>query len=382
MIVLQILSVKADGFKNLKDINFEPFEKTNIIFGENAQGKTNLIEAIWIAGGVKSFRGTKDKDFIDLERERAEIEVVFRDSFRTQTIKIKAAKPNVRDKTVLLNGVSQQSLSKLFGKLSLVIFTPEDLELAKGSPENRRIFCDLSISQIMPSYRDTLINYNTILAHRNNVLKNIALGVANRSDIEVWDFQLARHGSYISMVRYNYVKKLNIFSKPLYDEISRHREELELLYNSTVFDSLEGKTDYKEAMSAEYRKALDETYSDDLKSGFTQVGPHRDDIIANINGLSVREFGSQGQNRSVALIMKLAQAYILFEEKRDEPVILLDDVLSELDEMRQEYVREKIKDFQIFITCCKRPRKIYEKLGLFEMKDGRIEKDSYMILRR
>ncbi len=369
---MKIKSVKVDGFKNLKGVEIAPSSQTNIIFGENAQGKTNLVEALWLCSGVKSFRGTKDKDFIDLNGQRAVIEIEFENSFRTQTIKIAAARPNVRDKNVELNGVKLKTISKLFGNLSCVVFTPEDLELSKGSPDNRRSFCDLSISQIKHSYREVVSKYENVIVQRNSVLKNIQSGNSKRSDLEIWDIQLAKLGSYISMLRYNYVKKLNIFAKNLYNDISRGKEEFELRYSSTVFENLEKREDFSGEMADEYLKRLSESYYDDMKSGFTQAGPHRDDIISYINNLNSREYGSQGQNRSVALVMKLAQAYILFEEIGEEPVILLDDVLSELDGARQDFVRSKIKDFQIFITCCKKPEKIGKDSKLFEVRSGKV----------
>ena len=192
----------------------------------------------------------------------------------------------------------------------------------------------------------------------------------------MWDIQLARLGSYISMLRYNYAKKLDMYTRDLYKKISSDRESLELVYNSTVFDSLEGREDFNGEMADEYLKRLRENYSDDVKSGFTQAGIHRDDLFTNLDGQSSREFGSQGQNRSVALVMKLAQAYILYSETDEEPVILLDDVLSELDKRRQDFVKSQIEKFQIFITCCEKPEKIIENQKLFEVSGGRVKEFS------
>ncbi|MBE6837669.1 MAG: DNA replication/repair protein RecF [Ruminococcus sp.] len=367
---MKISRIKIDGFKNLKNVEIFPCEKTNIIFGENAQGKTNLIEALWTCSGVKSFRGTRDKGFIDINKDRAEIEVDFINSFRKQTINIACVKPQVRDKSVTLNGVKLKSVSKLFGNLDCVVFTPEDLELSKGSPDNRRGFLDLCISQIKNSYNDVISKYETILQQRNSLLKNIQSGISKRDELDVWDIQLSRMGAYISMLRYNYAKKLNLYTSGLYERISSNREKLELVYNSTVYDNLEGRDDFNGEMAEEYLKRLKENFSDDLKSGFTQVGVHRDDLFTNLDGLNSREFGSQGQNRSVALVMKLAQAYILEGETNEAPVILLDDVLSELDAKRQEFVKSKIEKFQIFITCCEKPTQNFENQKLFEVVEG------------
>lgn len=370
---MKIRSVKVDGFKNLKEVEIYPCGETNIIFGENAQGKTNLIEAVWICSGVKSFRGTRDRGFIDINGERAEIEVEFENSFRTQKIKIACARPAVREKNVFLNGVKLRSVSKLFGNLNCVVFTPEDLELSKGSPDNRRSFLDLCISQIKNSYNEVILKYETVLQQRNSLLKNIASGISKREELEVWDMQLAKLGSYISMLRYNYAKKLDMYTRELYEKISSGRENLELIYNSTVFDRLEGREDFSGEMAEEYLKRLRESFSDDVKSGFTQTGVHRDDLVTALDGLNSREFGSQGQNRSVALVMKLSQAYILSGETGEEPVILLDDVLSELDQKRQDFVRSQIERFQIFITCCKEPEIKSSSQKFFMVSGGRVK---------
>lgn len=369
---MKIKKIKIDGFKNLKNVEIYPCDNTNIIYGENAQGKTNLVEALWICSGVKSFRGTRDKEFVDINGERAEIEVEFENSFRTQNINIACVKPSVRDKNVTLNGVKLKSVSKLFGNLNCVVFTPEDLELSKGSPDNRRKFIDLCISQIKNSYSSVVSKYETILQQRNTLLKNIQYGISKREELEVWDIQLARMGSYISMLRYNYTKKLNLYTDELYEKISSNREKLTLVYSSSVFDNLDGREDFNGEMAEEYLKRLRENFSEDLKSGFTQIGVHRDDILTNLDGLNSRDFGSQGQNRSVALVMKLAQAYILYSETDEEPVILLDDVLSELDGKRQNFVKSQIEKFQIFITCCERPEKLRVNQRFFEVSKGKV----------
>lgn len=263
-------------------------------------------------------------------------------------------------------------MSKLFGNLNCVVFTPEDLELSKGSPDNRRKFIDLCISQIKNSYSSVVSKYETILQQRNTLLKNIQYGISKREELEVWDIQLARMGSYISMLRYNYTKKLNLYTDELYEKISSNREKLTLVYSSSVFDNLDGREDFNGEMAEEYLKRLRENFSEDLKSGFTQIGVHRDDILTNLDGLNSRDFGSQGQNRSVALVMKLAQAYILYSETDEEPVILLDDVLSELDGKRQNFVKSQIEKFQIFITCCERPEKLSVNQRFFEVSKGKV----------
>jgi DNA replication and repair protein RecF len=372
---LNITKLDINGFKNLKNVNITLDPDLNIFCGENAQGKTNIIEAIWLMSGCKSFRGTKEKDMIDLNGEKAEIGLSFKNSMREQRIEVALQKNNLKDKNITLNGVKQKLLSKLFGNLKCVIFTPEDLELAKGSPEKRRSYVDLCISQIKPGYFSVINKYETILMQRNNLLKKINQGICQIDELEVWDEQLARMGSYITILRYNYIKKLNIFAKRLYDKISLNKEIIELSYNSTVFKEIEGRTDYKGEMAEEYLSLMKKNLNDDLKFGFTQVGIHRDDLITKINSLPSREFGSQGQQRSIALILKIAQAYILLEETDESPVILLDDVLSELDINRQKFILSSIKEMQIIITSCNDIDKIFTKRKLgkkFIVSNGQV----------
>lgn len=349
---MYITKLYVNGFKNLKDINISPHPKLNIFCGKNAQGKTNLIESIWICSGVKSFRNTKDKSMININDEVLNIELAFKDNNREQIIKYNMSRPNLKEKNVSLNGVKLKAPSNLFGSFNCVIFTPEDLELSKGSPDNRRKFVDLSVSQIKNSYNSVILKYDNILEQRNALLKNINQGKSKTEELEIWDVQLASMGSYISFLRYNYIKKLNSFAKHLYNEISKGNEELELKYFSTVFSDLENKKDYRGKMTEEYFNCLKNSLNDDLRAGFTTKGIHRDDLNGYINNLPVRDFASQGQHRSLALILKLAQAYILSEEINESPCILLDDVLSELDISRQKFVISKIDNMQVFITCC------------------------------
>ncbi len=369
---MHITRLKIDGFKNLKNVDISPHKDVNILYGKNAQGKTNLIEAIWLCSGVRSFRNTKDRDLICLDGDRFSIELDFDDGQRIQNISAAAVRPNVKDKNVSLNGVKLKALSGLFGKLFCVVFTPEDLELSKGSPDKRREFLDLSVAQIKGSYASVLAKYENALIQRNALLKNIAFGSASRDTLDIFDIQLSQLGSYIAMLRYNYVKKLLYFASPLYEEISSGKERLELIYQSTVFDDLEGRTDFAGEMANEYLAAMKRNLDSDLHSGFTQIGIHRDDLITRINGLYARDYASQGQHRSIALILKLAQAYILAQENENSPVILLDDILSELDRSRQSFVFSKIKNMQIFITCCSLSEKVSKTEKSPDFSKGRI----------
>lgn len=364
-----ITNVKIDGFRNLKNISLSPIPNINVLMGENAQGKTNLLEALWISSGAKSFRNAKDKEMLGFSSQIATVEVTFQDKEREQKVSITLS-PNTKERKILLNGVKLRSFSELIGKLQCVIFTPQDLDLTKGSPEIRRNYIDLCISQIKPMYVKVISKYENILSQRNALLKNIVMGISKAEELDIWDDQLARQGAYISMLRKVYTDILYRHSAELYNEISGGKENLSLEYYSTVFENLENRTDYKGEMAREYFAKLKSTQNDDIRLGYTQVGVHRDDISVKINGISVKDYGSQGQNRSAALCMKLGQAKALCSEIGEMPVILLDDVLSELDVNRKNFVLKQINDAQIFITCCE-PIKI--KAGVYKVKSGEIK---------
>ena len=372
-----VTKLEVKGFKNLKNISINTHKKLNIFCGKNAQGKTNLVEAIWLCSGVKSFRNTKDRSMIDINGDVMNITLHFQNKEREQVIEYKMARSNVKEKITSINGIKLSSPSKLFGNLNCVVFTPEDLELSKGSPENRRKFLDLSVSQIKISYNKVISKYETLLEQRNTLLKNISQGKAKKEELEIWDVQLASMGAYISLLRYNYAKKLNTFAKKLYSEISEGKESLELKYQSTVYSDMDNFSDYRGEMTEIYLNCLEKNLNDDIRAGFTTKGVHRDDLCGYIDNLAVRDFASQGQHRSLALVMKLSQAYILMEEIDDSPCILLDDVLSELDLSRQKFVISKINDMQVFITCCDKniPFDKNQHGKMFFISEGRISEN-------
>ena len=378
-----INNLKAHGYKNLDGVDIALDPKMNIICGENAQGKTNLIEAVWLCSGCRSFRGTRDKDFIGFDKDSASVEMKFTDSVRTQEICFSVKKGALKDKLVTLNGVKLPLLSKLFGSFRCVVFTPEDLNLTKGSPDNRRSFTDLSIAQIKPSYISALNKYNTVLSHRNALLKNFEVDVKGEvrgtnavwDQFDIWNTQLAESGAYISVLRNTFCAVLNSKVRGLYNSITDGREDLELRYQSTVYEDLTGETDFKGRLAEEYRRKLEESLEADKRAGFTTVGVHRDDLGAYIDGLPIREFGSQGQARSAALSMKLAHAQIIRDEYGEYPVMLLDDVLSELDPTRQRFILNNIDDMQVIITCCdSRTVTDLKKGKVFTLKKGKVLK--------
>ncbi len=346
---MRITHLKIDGFKNLNiDIDITP--TVNIIVGENANGKTNIIEAVWLATGCRSFRNLKDKDIVDFDKDRATVEITYKTRERENKILYVVEKSNPKDKKVYLNGVKKKTLSMLFGNLRCIIFTPDDLELSKGGPEHRRNFIDICVSQLKPVYIMHLKKYNDVLSQRNTLLKEIQMGRGDVSLLDIYDEQLIEHGTNISLMRDEYSHLLRECTKRVFFDMSRGHEYMSLKYQSTVFEDLKNAKidDLKEI----YKEKLLSMRDEDIRLGFTGIGTHRDDIIIEVNDLNLREYGSQGQQRSVALSLKLAQAEILMRLTGESPIILFDDALSEIDKRRQSYVMNEIDDMQVILTCC------------------------------
>lgn len=347
-----INSIYADGYKNLDCVDIRLDDKMNIFCGSNAQGKTNLIEALWLCTGCRSFRQARDRSFVGFDKEKASVRVGFSDSVRSQEISFEIKKNRVREKLVTLNGVKLPLMSRLFGALKCVVFTPDDLMLLKGAPDNRRSFMDMSASQLKLSFVSALNKYNGLLSQRNAVIKNINLGISTAEDLDIWDKQISQTGAYISVIRNTYCRNLGEYAGRLYSDITNGKEKLEIYYMSTVYGDMKDSIDYDSELSELYYQKLKRSENDDIRVGYTLTGVHRDDITVKINGLEAREFGSQGQQRSAAVAMKLAQSCIIGRETGETPVILLDDVLSELDDARKTFILKSIGDVQVFITCC------------------------------
>lgn len=346
---MRITNIKIDGFKNL-NIDMKVTPTVNILVGENANGKTNIIEAVWLATGCRSFRNLKDKDIVDFTKDRATVEITYTTRERENKILYVVEKNNPKDKKVYFNGVKKRSLSQLFGKLRCIVFTPDDLELSKGGPENRRTFIDICVSQLKPVYIMHLNKYNDALSQRNTLLKELQMGRGDASLIDIYDEQLAEHGTNISVMREEYSNLLRECAKRVFFDMSRGHEYMSLNYHSTVFDDL--KYPKADELKEIYKQKLLSVRDEDMRMGFTTTGIHRDDIIMEVNDMNLREYGSQGQLRSVALSLKLAQAEILSKLTGEAPIILFDDALSEIDKRRQIYVMNEIADMQVMLTCC------------------------------
>ena len=342
---MKINSVTLNDFRNISEISLFPNDEVNVIYGQNAQGKTNILEAIWLFTGCKSFRGSKDNEFIKFNSEFSKISLDFTDKVRN-----KKAEIIISDKKkVFLNGVEKKGTTDLIGEFYSVIFSPTHLSLIKDGPDVRRKFLDTAICQLKPKYAKTLSAYKKIVLQRNSLLKDIQFHSELYDVLDVLDEQLSKFSSIIIKDRIKYLDLLSQKSEEIYSGISENKEQLSLKYicGNDSFN----KTDVKDIYDFMTEK-IKESRKEDFINKTTSVGPHRDDLEILINNVSARSFGSQGQQRSCALALKLGESEIIKKVTGETPVALLDDVMSELDEKRQDYVLNHINDRQVFLTCC------------------------------
>lgn len=340
-----IRNISIYNFRNIDNLVFTPGKRINIIYGDNAKGKTNLVEAIWLFTGEKSFRNVKESQLIKLGQNESCLTLNFFAGQRQQTATIKFTP----QKSIFLNHCQVKTIFDFIGSFSAIIFSPEDLTLAKGGPNKRRSFLDVAISQIKPSYAKLLLEYNKILSQRNALLKDLYRYPSLISTLDVWDEVFAKISAKITLFRFNYLKALTPIMQEIYDEISGEKEHLELEYVSR--ETTENFSSFEVAKKYFTEKILNSRGAD-IKAGFSLIGPHRDDFSIMIDQLNVKNFASQGQQRSVVLALKLAEAQVLNKLANKNPVILLDDVLSELDVNRQQHILKFLEGMQCFITCC------------------------------
>lgn len=365
---MHILNLEFENFRNLEKNLIEPSKSINVIYGDNAQGKTNLLEVLWLFCGGHSFRGAKDNEIINFSKDFAKIKATFYSQNRQQTAQL-TFKGNKKE--VLINNVKKKSAASLIGKYTAVIFSPEDLTLVKRGPQYRRKFIDSAICREKLYNAMVLSKYNQTLNQRNALLKDIFKHPELKSTIEIWDDTLCYLGAEIIEQRLKYVNKISENAKIYHLGISDNKEILEVSYISTCNACI---TDTKEEIIEKFKKELKRTRKEDFHTGYTNIGPHRDDFDIIINSKKAKMYASQGQQRSAVLSLKLAEAKVLKEETGENPIILLDDVLSELDKKRRDFLLNKIEEYQVFITCCE--NEILENLKSgksFYVNEGRVK---------
>lgn len=312
-------------------------DKINFIVGKNAQGKTNLLEAVYLCSVGKSARTPRDKELIRHNKDRAYIKSVVKKSYGDDKVEIVLDKNS--GKRIVVNGMPISRMGELMGVVSTVFFSPDEMRIVKEAPADRRRFMDIALCQMSRTYFYLLTRYNKVLMQRNKLLKSGAVDDA----LDVWDMQLAEAGSKIVKTRRGFVENLSAVTRECHSYLTGGEETLDLGY-----ESIEGEN--VEEIKSNFVRALIEEREYDRLRGYTHSGPHKDDIAFKIGGDDIRSYGSQGQQRTASLALKLAEVELV--GKRGEfPVLLLDDVLSELDINRQRRLMEKIKDYQTIITC-------------------------------
>lgn len=331
-----VKSLELSNFRNYENLSLTFSPENNIMYGDNAQGKTNILEAIYLCATTKSHKGSKEKEMIRLGEEESHIRMfVERDSITHRLdMHLKKNKP----KGVAIDGIPIKKSGELFGIVNVVFFSPEDLSIIKDGPSERRRFIDMELCQLDRVYLHNLINYNKVLNQRNNLLKQISFNQSLLDTIYVWDEQLVNYGTQIINARSKFIQDINEIVIDLHDKLSNGREKLCIHYEPNT-------------TAEEFANKLSKSLDRDVALKVTNVGPQRDDLSFFVNDRDIRKFGSQGQQRTAALSLKLSEIELVKKVTRDTPILLLDDVLSELDRSRQNQLLDSIGDIQILLTC-------------------------------
>jgi DNA replication and repair protein RecF len=335
-----------ENYRNIAKFDLQLDQKVNIFVGPNAQGKTNILEAIYVLALTKSHRTSQDKELIRWNEKQTFLHGDIEKKYGTHQLHLMISQQGKKAK---INGLEQKKLSQFVGSLNVVLFAPEDLEIVKGSPSVRRRFLDMEIGQVQPRYLHEIMQYQKILAQRNNYLKQMVHQKSSNYDmLAVWNEQLVTCGVKIIKKRQNFIKKLQIWAERVHSGITNQQEQMTIQYVPS-FD-LQGSED-ETVLFEQFMLKLTYLQEQEIRRGVTLTGPHRDDMLFFINGKEVQQYASQGQQRTTALSLKLAELELIHEEVGEYPILLLDDVLSELDQYRQTQLIETFQNkVQTFIT--------------------------------
>lgn len=331
-----IESVELKNFRNYDKLKINFDKNINILYGDNAQGKTNILEALYLSGTSKSHRSNQDKDMIQFEKDEAHIRTVVLKNDLSYQIDMHLKKN--KSKGIAINKIPIKKAANLFEIVNYVFFSPEDLNIIKNGPSQRRRFIDLLLCQMDKLYLYDLSKYNKILNNRNRLLKDIQYKNDLMDTLSVWDMQLLEYGKKIMQKRKDLIKNINFLSCNIHKKLTGEKEELLLHYEPSIQED-------------EFYETLLKNREKDIKFKNTSIGPHRDDILFQINQIDIRKYGSQGQQRTAALSLKLSEIELVKKYIKNTPILLLDDVLSELDANRQTYLLDCINDIQTIITC-------------------------------
>lgn len=331
-----IKSVELSNFRNYKSLAINFGKDNNILYGDNAQGKTNVLESIYVCATTKSHKGSKDREIIKIGEDEAHIKMMVKKNGIDHKIDMHLKKN--KTKGVAIDGIPAKKSSEVFGLINVVFFSPEDLSIIKSGPAERRKFIDMQLCQLDKIYLYNLIYYNKIVMQRNNLLKQISFKSSLMDTLSTWDEQLVYYGSLIIKRRSDFIKELGEIVKDIHYKISGNLEEIEIDYDFNVSEN-------------DFAAHLMNNRERDLSYKSTTIGPHRDDICIKLKGNDLRKYGSQGQQRTCALSLKLSEIELVRKNIKDNPILLLDDVLSELDRKRQNYLLNSISNTQTIITC-------------------------------
>ena len=364
---MTLLSLTAENYRNIREANLTFSPGVNLLFGENAQGKTNALEGIYLFARGKSYRGATDDALVRFGEKGFKLGITYRADGREQTLAYRYWEGSRQRQK---NGANVR-ISEMIGSFRAVLFCPEHLSLIKGSPSERRAFLNIAIAQNHPVYLKLCDEYNRILENRNCLLKNLQKGLfVEREELESWTERFMESAAEILLYRREYVRRLSPLANDLLRDLSSGRETMTLAYES------EAEGDGKEELVASYRRLFRDLSSREAAAGCSLFGVHRDDLDVKINGISARSFASQGQQRSAVLALKLAEGEVCREMSGEYPVFLFDDVMSELDGRRREYVLRETGDRQMILTSCETedfdPRRVH----LIRVSGGSFEKQA------
>lgn len=331
-----IKSIELADYRNYEALNLEFDKGTNILYGDNAQGKTNILEAIFVSATTKSHKGSKDSEIINFNKDEAHIRTYLEKEGVTTRIDMHMRK--AKSKGIAVDGQKLKKAADLLGLCNVVFFSPEDLSIIKNGPGERRRFVDMELCQIDEIYLYNLNHYNKIINQRNTLLKDMYFNPELKNTLNIWDMQLVSYGMKIIERRKLFIEQLNEIIVDIHRKLSGGKEEIRIVYEPNV----DPEDFEKKILAAQER---------DIKAKTTSVGPHRDDFSFFVEDVDIRKYGSQGQQRTAALSLKLSEIELVKKVTKDTPVLLLDDVLSELDRNRQNYLLNSIGDIQTIITC-------------------------------
>lgn len=373
---MYIKRIELKDFRNYGKLDVSFSEKVNIFIGNNAQGKTNLLESIYMNAMARSFKTSRDKELIRFGKEFCRIRITSfydDDEHVTEIVINKDGRKGIK-----LDGVKVNRTSELLDRIFIIIFSPEDMKIVKDEPEKRRRFIDRELCQVKPGYFSDLANYKRVLKQRNTYLKE---SIIEPSILDIWDRELARYGAGVAVRRRQFIERIDSISREIHGRISGGKENLELRYEASIdMPEENGENSSAAADVSQVEKAfydmLVKRRNDDIENRGTGRGPHRDDLRISADGIDLRKFGSQGQQRTAALSLKLSEIRLIEEEMGEKPILLLDDVLSELDNDRQTYLINSLGGNQLFITTADISGKVAKNLPegkIFKIKSGEVD---------